>query len=95
MTDPRTNRVASFLASHGWRLPMPRESSPSSAELLERTRPRTALVPVGDRNRFGHPHHSVGQQLGAAGITVYRTDRDGDVRLVIRPDGSVSAESSR
>ena len=35
------------------------------------------------------------ERLEAAEVTVYRTDRDGDVRLVIRPDGSLTADSSR
>ena len=67
----------------------------TSRELLDRTRPRIAVVPVGDGNRFGHPHAVVMDRLDAAGATVYRTDRDGDIRLTIRSDGRVVARSSR
>ena len=67
----------------------------TSRELLDRTRPRIAVVPVGDGNRFGHPHTVVMDRLDAAGATVYRTDRDGDIRLTIRSDGRVEARSSR
>ena len=67
----------------------------TSSELLNRVTPRIALVPVGDGNRFGHPHSVVMDRLDRAGIRVYRTDRGGDVRVTIRPDGSVEARASR
>ena len=67
----------------------------TTTELMDRARPQVALIPVGDGNRFGHPHREVIERLEAAEVTVFRTDRDGDVRLVIRPDGSLRADSSR
>ena len=48
--------------------------------------PRLAVIPVGPRNPFGHPAPAVLARLGAAGATVYRTDRDGAVD--IRSDGA-------
>lgn len=48
---------------------------------LEAVRPRYAVIPVGADNPFGHPHPVTLETLGAAGIEVLRTDRDGAVRL--------------
>jgi beta-lactamase superfamily II metal-dependent hydrolase len=40
-----------------------------------------ALVSCGRRNRFGHPDPGALGRLGAAGLTVHRTDREGAVWL--------------
>ena len=47
--------------------------------------PREAVVSVGCRNRFGHPHPLTLTTLEAAGARVWRTDRDGAV--VVTTDG--------
>ena len=51
----------------------------STAAFLERVAPRHAVVSVGSRNRFGHPHPDALARLRAAGATVHRTDRSGTV----------------
>jgi competence protein ComEC len=53
----------------------------SSAGWLARARPRVALLSVGRRNRFGHPHPEVLERYLALGSLVARTDRDGTVTL--------------
>ena len=54
--------------------------------LLERVRPRVAVISVGARNDYGHPTASTVAALDAArGLAVYRTDRDG--RVVVETDG--------
>ena len=50
---------------------------------LLRTRPSIAVVPVGARNRFGHPDASVIARLRGAGTDVWRTDLDGAVLIDI------------
>lgn len=67
----------------------------TSPELLERTHPSVALVPVGEGNSFGHPHPAVMQRLREAGVEIYRTDRDGDIRATLRRDGSVEVRRER
>jgi competence protein ComEC len=57
----------------------------TAPEFLAAVSPRLAVIPVGARNPFGHPAPAVLTRLGAAGATVYRTDRDGAVD--IRSDG--------
>ena len=66
----------------------------TSTDLLDRTRPRKAVVPVGDGNQFGHPHQVVSDRLSRSGVSVFRSDRDGDVRFRIRSDGSVEARAA-
>jgi len=55
---------------------------PGLPDLVSRLRPRLAVVEVGRRNPYGHPAQ---QALGALrGVpAVYRTDRDGTVRLTV------------
>jgi competence protein ComEC len=56
-------------------------ADPGLAALLERLRPRVAAIEVGAHNTYGHPVPATLSALRAAGATVYRTDRDGSVRL--------------
>jgi competence protein ComEC len=57
--------------------------------LLEKARPRVAVIEVGAHNRFGHPHPDTLASLGTAVPGVFRTDRDGDVRITGGPRGPV------
>ena len=41
------------------------------------------IVPVGYRNRFGHPKAEVITRYEESGATLWRTDRDGALRLVV------------
>jgi competence protein ComEC len=56
-------------------------ADPGLGALLERLRPRLAAIEVGAHNTYGHPVPATVATLRAAGVTVYRTDRDGSVRL--------------
>jgi competence protein ComEC len=53
----------------------------SSPEFLAAVVPREAIVSVGHRNRFGHPHGTTLANLTAAGARVWRTDRDGAITV--------------
>jgi competence protein ComEC len=66
-------------------LKMPHHGSadPGLPAVLERVRPKVALIGVGASNRYGHPTPSALAALQAAGVTAYRTDRDGE--LIVRP----------
>ena len=59
----------------------------SSQALLDRVRPRVAIVSCGARNRFGHPHAEALARLAGIGARVARTDRDGTVSLRCGPAG--------
>lgn len=59
----------------------------SSAAFLDVVNPQLAVVSAGVRNDYGHPHAEVLARLGARGIEVARTDRDGTVRVEVEPGG--------
>ena len=59
----------------------------TSAFLLAAARPAAALISAGRGNLYGHPHPSVVARLEAAGASVFRTDRDG--QLDVATDGRV------
>ena len=51
----------------------------TSETLLERSRPRAAIISSGARNTYGHPARDVLDRLSRFGVRVYRTDRDGAI----------------
>ncbi len=55
--------------------------SSTSDVLIDRWRPQIALISCGRGNRFGHPAPDVIARLDHAGVTTYRTDRDGAITL--------------
>ncbi len=61
--------------------------SSSSPALLERARPRFALVSVGHRNAYGHPHPEVLARYRALDTTILRTDRHGALHLRVEAGG--------
>ena len=48
-------------------------------DLLDRTRPRLAVISVGEDNPFGHPTPSTLATLASHGIPVLRTDLEGTI----------------
>jgi competence protein ComEC len=63
------------------KIPHHGSNSSTSDSLLARVGPRIAVVSVGEGNPWGHPAPEVLGRLSRRGIAVYRTDRDGAVRL--------------
>jgi len=63
--------------------------SSSSAAFLAAVAPRWGLVPVGYRNRFGHPHPDVVRRYRARNTQLMRTDRDGAIEVRLAPPGVV------
>lgn len=55
-------------------------------ELLDRTRPRLAVISVGAGNPFGHPTAATLATLAVHGVRTLRTDRDGTVVLDVDRD---------
>lgn len=64
---------------------------PGLPGLLERLRPRVAVIEVGRNNLYGHPTAATLQALAAAVPIVRRTDRDRTVRLTVH-DGRMTVQ---
>jgi len=58
----------------------------TSEALLRATRPRLAVVSVGE-NRYGHPDPGVLERLSARGVRVFSTQRRGALRLPLSAKG--------
>jgi competence protein ComEC len=58
----------------------------STAALLDRVRPRCAIISVGERSRFGHPHRTVVERYQARGIRLLETGGNGTV--TVETDGT-------
>jgi competence protein ComEC len=68
----------------------------STAEFIAAVAPRWAVVPVGYRNRFGHPVAEVLERYRAAGVRVLRTDVEGAIQIILSSkDPVLSAERAR
>lgn len=70
-------------------LVVPHHSSRSSStpEFIAAVRPRWAVLPVGYRNRFGHPTEEVVQRYRLSGAQLLRTDRSGAVLVRMDVEG--------
>jgi competence protein ComEC len=55
----------------------------STPDFIDAVAPRVALVSVGHRNRFRHPHPAVLARYGQRRIPLWRTDRAGALRAVL------------
>jgi len=51
-------------------------------EFLAAVRPRMTIISEGEENPYGHPSPALLERLQNAGVSVYRTDRDGAVHIV-------------
>jgi competence protein ComEC len=72
-SDRRTLRVLK-VAHHGSR-------TSTSAAFMQDAPPHVALISAGRGNLFGHPAPDVLARLAGAGAVIFRTDRDGAIRL--------------
>ena len=63
-------------------------------DFLAAVRPSVAVIPVGYRNRFGHPHADVAERYRNAGIELWRTDLEGAVSVHMA-NGNLTVTSQR
>ena len=57
----------------------------STEDFLQTVSPKIAVISVGRQNHYGHPHAETLERL--QGIRVFRTDRDGAVKITDTPSG--------
>ena len=65
----------------------------SSDAFLDQVHPKIAIIPVGYRNRFGHPAAEVLARYQRLGARIFRTDRDG--ALLVHFDDVISVRAWR
>jgi competence protein ComEC len=58
-------------------------------------RPEVVVIGVGSDNRYGHPHPEMLALYEAAGATVFRTDRDGTIRIAANASGAYEVRTAR
>ena len=61
----------------------------STKELLEKVKPKIALIGVGENNNFGHPNSEVLNRLNSLNCKIYRTDLNGEIVLTIDKNSKV------
>jgi competence protein ComEC len=84
LTGDITSSAEAGLAPAGidvFKVPHHGSRSSSSPTLVAAARPRLAVVSVGARNPFGHPHAEVVERYARSGALLLRTDRDGSVHV--------------
>lgn len=54
----------------------------SSLGFLKAVSPKVAVIEVGAKNRYGHPSDSVLKRLKNINANVFRTDQNGDIKIV-------------
>lgn len=74
-----------FLASDVLKVGHHGSNTSSTPDLLERIRPRYAIISVGRNNKFRHPSEEVIDRLQTIGAEVLRTDEEG--AIVFESDG--------
>ena len=62
-------------------------SSSSTADFLAAVQPRLVVIPVGHRNRYGHPHPETLARYRDGGAQIARIDRSGAVTVRLGPQG--------
>ena len=68
---------------------------PGVPQVLERLRPRVAAIEVGAHNAYGHPAASTVAALRRAVPHVFRTDRDGTIKLAIDGRGRLTVSTAK
>ncbi len=85
-------RDAAKLAADVLLVPHHGSRTSSTPAFIDAVGARHVLVPVGYRNRFGHPKADVIERYDATGARLWRTDRDGALRVRMTDEAlSVSA----
>jgi beta-lactamase superfamily II metal-dependent hydrolase len=62
---------------------------------LSRTRPEVVVISSGAGNGYGHPHAAALRYYCASNRRVFRTDRNGEVTVTVRQDGSYVVSGQR
>lgn len=53
---------------------------------MSAVQPNIAIISVGERNRYGHPHKEVIERFEKMGIEIWRTDKQGAISYVFKEE---------
>ncbi len=59
----------------------------TSAEWIQQVDPQVAIISVGRKNRFGHPHADVVARMERSRADLYRTDQQGGIVIRVHAEG--------
>lgn len=62
----------------------------SNQEFIKAIFPKIALIGVGQNNIFGHPNEEVIQRLEKYNIKIFRTDKNGEIKIIFTKDRKIS-----
>lgn len=65
----------------------------TSALFLEHVTPGIAIISAGKENRYGHPHKELLERL--KDVSVYRTDTNGRIKVIIKKSGEIGVQTLR
>ena len=58
-------------------------------EFVKEVKPQIALIGVGENNKYGHPNSQVLEKLKCK---IYRTDKDGEISIIVNKKGKMKIE---
>lgn len=61
----------------------------SSREFLKKVLPQIAVISVGKNNKYGHPSGRVIKRLERLGASVFRTDKNGDIKITVDDESNL------
>ncbi len=85
-TEQALVRAGIVLRAEVLKVPHHGSKTSSSASFIDSVRPECAVISVGERSRFGHPHADVLARYVARSAKLYQTGRDGLV--TVETDGA-------
>ncbi len=78
----KLNSTVLKIAHHG-------SKTSSTNQFIELINPKIALIGVGENNKFGHPDNQVIKTLQENKVKIYRTDKDGEIRIIVDKKGNI------
>ena len=82
-------RYSGLLAADVLLVPHHGSKTSSTPAFISAVGASDVVIPVGYRNRFGHPKSEILARYETAGPRIWRTDRDGAVRIALSKEGSI------
>ncbi len=84
-----TNKENDMLKATAIKIAHHGSKTSTTTEFLKAVNPKIALIGVGANNLFGHPNSEVLERLKQNGSKVFRTDKDGEIRIRVNRKGKI------